>query len=221
MGAAIANDTFHPGRSAAEHLAVLATAAGVGPQRVDAVLEAVGLSDVARRKVGAFSLGMRQRLTIATAILGDPSVLVLDEPLNGLDPDGILWFRAMVHDFAAAGGTVLLSSHLLVEVSQTVDDAVIIDHGRLLAAGPLHELGGVPVTVVHSEHADHLAAALLATGYPARRTSADEIQIPGVASEAIGLVAAREGVVITGLYERAADLEATFQHLTKPQGSQR
>jgi ABC-2 type transport system ATP-binding protein len=137
VGAALDNDCFHPGRSAAEHLRIMATAAGISRRRVPQVLELVGLTQDARRRVGTYSLGMRQRLTLATTLLGDPGVLILDEPLNGLDPDGIRWMRDLLRDLAAEGRTVLVSSHLLAEAAQTVEDVVVISHGRLAAEGPV------------------------------------------------------------------------------------
>lgn len=137
VGAALDNDCFHPARSAAEHLRVICTAAGIGRHRAAQVLDMVGLAEVARRRAGTFSLGMRQRLTLATALLGDPGVLILDEPLNGLDPDGIRWMRDLLRSFAAEGRTVLVSSHLLAEAAQAVDDVVVIAHGRLVAEGPV------------------------------------------------------------------------------------
>ena len=174
---------------------------------------------MAGRKVGGYSLGMRQRLSLAAALLGEPSVLVLDEPLNGLDPEGIGWFRTMVRDFAGRNGTVLLSSHLLAEVSHTVDDVVVIAHGRLLAASPLNELGHTAVTIVRTPHAPALTAALLAAGYPAQRMNDDEVHVPGIAPDAVGLVAAHEGVVITGLSEQRDDLEDLFRDLTNTEGT--
>ncbi|SFQ32489.1 ABC-2 type transport system ATP-binding protein [Actinomadura madurae] len=127
----------HPGRSARAHLRALALLAGLPRGRVEEVLDLVELTDMAGRRVGTFSLGMRQRLGLAAALLGDPDILVLDEPANGLDPQGIRWLRTMLRDRVANGGTVLLSSHLLAEAAQTVDDVVVIDHGRLLHEGPI------------------------------------------------------------------------------------
>jgi ABC-2 type transport system ATP-binding protein len=137
---AVLEARFHPGRRAADHLAVLATAAGIPIDRVPAVLDAVDLGGVARRRVGGFSLGMRQRLALASALLGDPAVLVLDEPANGLDPVGVRWLRAFLRRFAAGGGTVLVSSHGLAEVAQTVDDVVIVAAGRAVAQGPVADV---------------------------------------------------------------------------------
>ena len=139
-GAALDNDCFHPGRSAAEHLRILATAAGISRRRVATVLDIAGLTEAGHRRVGTYSLGMRQRLTLATTLLGDPGVLILDEPLNGLDPDGIRWMRDLLRQLAGEGRTVLVSSHLLAEAAQTVDDVVVISHGRLAAEGPVTEL---------------------------------------------------------------------------------
>ena len=149
VGAALDNDSFQPGRSAIEHLRVTATAAGISSKRPAEVLDMVGLADAARRRVGTFSLGMRQRLTLATTMLGDPAVLILDEPLNGLDPDGIRWMRDLLRKLAAEGRTVLVSSHLLAEAAQTVDDVVVIAKGRLAAEGPVAEL-------IASTHTDNL-----------------------------------------------------------------
>ena len=137
---AVLEARFHPGRRAGDHLAVLATAAGLPLDRVPAVLDAVDLGAAAGRRVGGFSLGMRQRLALAAALLGDPVVLVLDEPANGLDPQGVRWLRGFLRRFAAGGGTVLVSSHGLAEVAQTVDDVVIVVAGRAVAQGPVAEV---------------------------------------------------------------------------------
>jgi ABC-2 type transport system ATP-binding protein len=141
VGAALDSNTFHPGRSAAAHLRVLTTAAGLPRRRVDEVLGLVGLADVAGRKVGGFSLGMRQRLALATALLGDPEVLVLDEPANGLDPGGTAWLRATLRDLAREGRTIVVASHVLGEVTLTADHVVIVSAGELRFAGPLSEIG--------------------------------------------------------------------------------
>jgi len=142
VGAVLESNDFHPGRSGRDHLRALALAAGIPPSRVDEVLGLVELAKVARRRVGTYSLGMRQRLGLAGALLGDPELLVLDEPANGLDPAGIHWLRAFMRRFADQGGTVVMSSHVLAEVAQTVDQVVIIDGGRLLATARLDELTG-------------------------------------------------------------------------------
>jgi ABC-2 type transport system ATP-binding protein len=139
VGALLDSSGYHPGRTAQDHLRGLAIATGVPTARVGAVLDEVHLTHAARRRVGGYSLGMRQRLGLAAALLGDPEILVLDEPANGLDPEGILWLRSFVRDFADAGRTVLVSSHVLTEVAQTVDEVVIIRNGRLVAHEPIAE----------------------------------------------------------------------------------
>ena len=144
---------------------------------------------------------MRQRLALAVAFLADPQVLVLDEPLNGLDPEGIVWVRDTIRHLAAQGRTVLLSSHLLAEVAQTVDDVVVIAGGRLVAAGPLDTLATGARTVVSSPHVAALTTALLARGHDVRRVGNDEIEVIGVNAEVVGRIAAQEGAVVTGLRE--------------------
>ena len=140
VGAVLEASSFHPGRSARNHLRVVATAADLPLARADAVLDQVGLTNAARRRVGGFSLGMRQRLGLATALLGDPQVLILDEPANGLDPEGVHWLRGLLRQLADQGRTVLVSSHVLAEVQQTVDRVLIVNDGTLRYAGPLTEL---------------------------------------------------------------------------------
>jgi ABC-2 type transport system ATP-binding protein len=137
---AVLEASFHPGRTARAQLRIQALSADADPSRADDVLRLVGLADAADRRVGGFSLGMRQRLGLATALLADPGLLILDEPANGLDPEGIRWLRGLLRDFAAEGGTVLISSHMLAEVAQTIDSAVIIHHGRLVVQAPVAEL---------------------------------------------------------------------------------
>jgi ABC-2 type transport system ATP-binding protein len=140
VGAVLEASGFYPGRTARNHLRIQALAAGADPSRVDDVLDLVQLTDAADRRVGGFSLGMRQRLGLATALLPDPEILILDEPANGLDPEGVRWLRGLLRGFAAEGGTVLVSSHMLAETAQTVDSVVIIDHGRLVTQSPLASL---------------------------------------------------------------------------------
>src|SRR6478752_4514151 len=137
---AVLDQGFHPGRTARNHLRIVAAQAGAPAERIDLLLDSVGLGDAARRRVGGFSLGMRQRLALASALVGDPSVLVLDEPFNGLDPDGIREMRRFLRSFADAGGTVFLSSHLLSEVAAVADDLVVIHRGTLAAAGPVRDI---------------------------------------------------------------------------------
>ena len=137
---AVLEASFHPGRTARAHLRIQALSAEADPSRADDVLSLVGLADAADRRVGGFSLGMRQRLGLATALLADPELLILDEPANGLDPEGIRWLRGLLRGFTAEGGTVLISSHMLAEVAQTIDSAVIVHHGRLVVQAPVAEL---------------------------------------------------------------------------------
>ncbi len=140
VGAVLEASSFHPGRTARDHLRVQALAAQVDPSRIDEVLDLVELRGAADRRVGGFSLGIRQRLGLATALLTEPELLILDEPANGLDPDGVHWLRDLLRGLAADGATVLVSSHILAEVAQTVDSVVILDHGRLVAQSPLADL---------------------------------------------------------------------------------
>ncbi len=140
VGAVLEASSFHPGRTAHNHLRIQALAAAVDPSRIDEVLDLVQLTAAAGRRIGGFSLGMRQRLGLATALLADPEILILDEPANGLDPEGVHWLRGLLRGFAAEGGTVLVSSHMLAETAQTVDSVVIIDHGRLVTQSALASL---------------------------------------------------------------------------------
>jgi ABC-2 type transport system ATP-binding protein len=140
IGAMLEAESFHPGRTARNHLRLRALATHTDPARIDDVLDTVGLTSAAGRRVGGFSLGMRQRLGLATALLGDPEALILDEPANGLDPEGVRWLRDLLRGMAADGAAVLISSHILAEIAQTADDVVILDHGRLVRAAPMTEL---------------------------------------------------------------------------------
>ena len=170
VGAVLEASSFHPGRTARNHLRVYAAASGIPDKRADEVLAQVGLTEAARRKTKGYSLGMRQRLGLAFALLGDPQVLLLDEPANGLDPEGILWLRGFLRALAREGRTVLVSSHLLTEVQQTADRVVILSQGRLVREGSIEELeaeSGVTV-VVRSPQVDALAAALDGSGEVSR-----------------------------------------------------
>ncbi|SMC58727.1 ABC-type multidrug transport system, ATPase component [Kibdelosporangium aridum] len=146
VGAVLESTAFHPGHTARVHLRVLCTAAGISPNRVDEVLELVDLRSAGTRRIGGFSLGMRQRLAVASALLGDPAVLILDEPANGLDPEGIHWLRGFLRALAVDGRTVLVSSHVLTEMAKTIDDVIVINHGKLVATGPLSEFGSLEDT---------------------------------------------------------------------------
>jgi ABC-2 type transport system ATP-binding protein len=217
VGAVLEEASFHPGRSGRNHLRVLAAAGGHADARVDEVLEQVGLAAAANRRVKGYSMGMRQRLAIAAALLGDPEVLILDEPTNGLDPPGIRWMRDLVRAEAARGRAVLVSSHLLSEVAQSVDDVVVISHGVLRGSGTLESvLGGAdgPITRVRAGDADRLAAALRAGGHTVNGGDGGALLVPGTAPEVVGQVAADEGVALAELVAVARSLEEVFFELT-------
>ena len=215
VGAVLEATSFHPGRRARDHLRVLATTAGIAEHRVDEVLAGVGLEGAARRRVGGFSLGMRQRLGLAAALLGDPDVLVLDEPTNGLDPEGIRWLRDFLRAYAASGRTVLVSSHLLAEVAQTVDEVVVLTGGRLVAHTPLSELlRGRTVVRVRTPDAAALRAALDARGIHAELSTADLVLAHGATSEAVGRAIAATGLVAYEISQQHSDLEQAFLDLT-------
>ncbi|MET0789099.1 MAG: ATP-binding cassette domain-containing protein [Cellulomonas sp.] len=223
VGAALEAASFHPGRTALDHLRLYAPQAGVPDARAGQVLELVGLSAAADRRVGGFSLGMRQRLALATTLLGDPRVLLLDEPANGLDPEGIRWLRGFLRALAAEGRTVLVSSHVLSEVEQTVDDVVIIARGRLAHASSLAELAGmarVRVRVV-SPDADGLAALVARSGWtrtpPADPRVADLLDVDAATVGAAAFAARLE------LHELAGQdpgLEGLFLQLVAGTGAQ-
>ncbi|MBN9189612.1 MAG: ABC transporter ATP-binding protein [Microbacterium sp.] len=214
VGAVLEASSFHPGRSAANHLTVYAQAAGLPSSRVDEVLGTVGLADVAGRKVGGFSLGMRQRLGLAYALLGDPGVLVLDEPANGLDPEGIKWLRGLLRELARQGRTVLVSSHLLAEVQQTVDQLLIIARGRLVFQGALHELTDPTeyLTIVDAEDRDALVAQLQAADLPFEVLRSG-VSVRGTDTATIGRLAAAAGIALTTLQRRGPALEEVFFEL--------
>jgi ABC-2 type transport system ATP-binding protein len=210
---AVLDQGLHPNRTARRHLRILALQAGVPRTRVEEMLDLVGLTAAADRRVGGYSLGMRQRLALAGALIGDPAALVLDEPFNGLDPDGIWMMRAFLRTFADDGGTVFLSSHLLAEVANTADDAVIITRGRLVRAGTVRELvrpGGVAVT---TRDPAGLSAALVEAGATVDRTGPEGLLVHGADSATIAAAAVRARVLVTGLQEQSADLETVFQAL--------
>jgi ABC-2 type transport system ATP-binding protein len=216
VGAVLESTSFHPTRRARDHLRMSAIAARLPKARVDEVLELVGLADAGRRRVGAFSLGMRQRLGLAHALLGDPMVLILDEPANGLDPQGIAWLRDFLRYLADQGRTVLISSHLLAEVSQTVDDVVIIADGRARAQGPLSSLLTQARTRlrIRTPEAGRLAGTLAAAHWDAQRVADDVVVVEGVPVEELGPVLARNQIVIHELVNESVDLESIFLSLT-------
>jgi ABC-2 type transport system ATP-binding protein len=212
VGAVLESGSSRPGRSGRDHLRVLAGTTGVSTTRVDEMLDMVGLTGAAGRRVSEYSLGMRQRLGLAGALLADPEVLILDEPANGLDPEGIAWLRNLMQGLAAEGRTVLISSHLLSEVAQTVDRVVIIDHGKLKFTGSLAELGSGAVTV-RAVQVDQLRAALAAAGYQVTAT-AGALEVTGATAEDVGRVAADGRIALSALTSEGASLEAAFLRLT-------
>jgi ABC-2 type transport system ATP-binding protein len=222
VGAVLESTNFHPARSARNHLRVYAAAAGVPDERADEVLATVGLSAAARQPVRAFSMGMRQRLALATALLGDPRILILDEPANGLDPEGIVWLRGFLRHLAHnEGRTVLVSSHVLSEVEQTVDSVVIIARGRLVHEGTLDELkaaGTVTVSVVVGTPTPHkLIAALTQPSVTVTPGADGTLQVSGASAAEVGHTAWQAGVELHQLREATSNLERVFLELTEDQ----
>ncbi len=221
VGAVLEATSFHPARRARTHLRMAARAGGHDEKRADEVLDLVGLSGDATRKVGGFSMGMRQRLELATALIGDPDVLILDEPSNGLDPQGIAWLRDFMRYLAGEGRTVLVSSHLLSEMAQTIDDAVIVSFGQLKAQGTLAEITAGMTGVVmraRTPEADRLAEVLAAAGIAFRRVGRDEVAMDGVEPERIGPLLASHQIVLYELIQEGGNLESVFLSLTSGLG---
>lgn len=217
VGTALEASSFHPGRSARNHLAVYAAAAGIRSSRIATVLTLVGLDDYVDRRVGGYSLGMRQRLGLAFALLGDPGVLVLDEPTNGLDPEGIRWMRGFLRDRAAEGRTVLVSSHMLSEVQQSVDRVVIISKGSAVYEGPLTALESGSVVHIDSPQRRVLHAALSAAG--AHVTATDSaLEVTGLSVERAGEIALNASVPLTKLTVEHTGLEDIFLDLVGADG---
>ncbi|MGY1697109.1 ABC transporter ATP-binding protein [Geodermatophilus sp. SYSU D00814] len=214
VGTLLDASAVHPGRTGRVHLQLLAAAIGVPGARVDEVLGTVGLSGAARRRIGGYSLGMRQRLGIAGALLADPPVLVFDEPANGLDPEGIRWMRDLLRGHAARGGTVLLSSHLLGEVEHTVDRLLVIGAGRIVADGPVAELLGDEGTAVSAADPAALTRALEAAGFPVQHGADGRLTVPGAEPGAVGAVAAAAGLALSDLRPASRGIEDVFFQLT-------
>ncbi|MBN1094382.1 ABC transporter ATP-binding protein [Blastococcus sp. TML/M2B] len=219
VGTLLDASAVHPGRTGRTHLRLLAAALGVPAERAEEVLAQVGLADAARRRVGGYSLGMRQRLGIAGALLADPPVLVFDEPVNGLDPEGIRWMRDLLRGHAARGGTVLLSSHLLGEVEHTVDRLLVIGGGRVVADGSVASLLGPDGAVVRAGDTAALRAALEAAGFHVEPGDDGALVVPGARPGDIGAVAAAGGHVLLDLRPVQRGLEDLFFQLTWPEGT--
>jgi ABC-2 type transport system ATP-binding protein len=217
IGALLDPSAIHGGRSAYHHLLWQTQAGGLPRSRVDDVLEMVGLSDVAGKKVGGFSLGMHQRLGIASALLGDPPVLLFDEPVNGLDPEGIQWMRALMKRFADEGRTVLISSHIMSEMEQTADHALVIGRGKLVADLSMEEMTRQStqshVRVV-SSRSHELIPHLEARGAVVTNGTPNQLTVTGLESSAIGAIAFAQGIPLDELATQRASLEAAFMELT-------
>jgi ABC-2 type transport system ATP-binding protein len=217
VGALLEASSFHSGRPAYDHLLAMAQTHGLGRQRVEAMIELVGLGEVARKRAGTFSLGMRQRLGIASALLADPRVVMLDEPINGLDPEGILWVRNLLKGLAAEGRTVFVSSHLMSEMAQTADHLIVIGKGELIADVGVRELieGSSSQAVrVRSPEAARLGEVFVGPQVRVRGLGPDLIEVHGVEAEEIGAAALEARIVLHELAPRQASLEDAFMELT-------
>lgn len=218
VGALLEARAVHPGRSARNHLRWLADSNGIDRRRVDDVLEIVGLADVAHRRTGGFSLGMGQRLGIATALLGDPATLLLDEPVNGLDPEGIQWIRQLLRTLAAEGRSVLVSSHLMTEMAMTADRLIVVGQGRLIAQGTVDEVvqsSSIGYVQVESAHPQTLRRLLVDAGADVDTQPDGALIVTGMHARDIGTMAGSAGITLHELSPRNASLEEAFMELTR------
>jgi ABC-2 type transport system ATP-binding protein len=218
VGALLEARAVHTGRSARNHLLAMAATHGISRSRVDQVLGLVGLDEVAGKRVGKFSLGMGQRLGVASALLGDPGVLLLDEPVNGLDPEGILWVRTLLKSLAAEGRTVFVSSHLMSEMAVTATELIVVGRGRLIAAGSVEDVvrdasGGA--VLVRTNEAQRLAPLLSAERAQVQQAGPDTLLVRGLDSAAIGIVAAHQAIPLIELTPQHATLEEAFMEITR------
>lgn len=217
VGVLLDAKAIHTGRSARNHLRAMAATHGIGRSRVDEVIELTGIGSVAGKRAGKFSLGMGQRLGIAAALLGDPHTLILDEPVNGLDPEGVRWVRQFVRHLAGEGRTVLLSSHLMSEMAQTADHVIVLGRGRVLADAPLTDLVGTWTTTTLLVRSPRLADLVSALQIPDATVTATEpgaAQITGVSAQTVGDLAAARGIPLYELTPRAGSLEDAYLALT-------
>jgi ABC-2 type transport system ATP-binding protein len=218
VGALLEARAIHTGRSAYNHLLAMAQTHGIGRARVQEVIDLVGLNEVARKRAGGFSLGMGQRLGIAAAMLGDPQILILDEPANGLDPEGILWIRNLLRGLAAEGRTVFLSSHLMAEMAQTADHLIVIGRGRLIADTSVSELVAQAsqnaAVIVRTPQATQLREALVRDGVTITSSERELLEVQGLTSAQVGEVAAEHSLVLHELIPQTASLEEAFMRLT-------
>jgi ABC-2 type transport system ATP-binding protein len=218
VGTMLEARAIHTGRSAYNHLLAMAQTHGIGRQRVEEVIDRVGLTEVARKRAGGFSLGMGQRLGIAAALLGDPEVLILDEPANGLDPEGILWIRNLLKGLAAEGRTVFVSSHLMAEMSQTAEHLVIIGRGRLIAdtsvAEIVAEASHGAAVLVRTPQATELRDALAGEDVTVTSSERELLEVHGLTSAEVGEAALRHQIVLHELTPQRASLEQAFMRLT-------
>src|SRR3954463_5866463 len=217
-GALLDAKAVHPGRSARSHLRTMAATHTIPASRVDEVIEMTGLAAVAGKCVGGFSLGMGQRLGIASAMLGDPRTLILDEPVNGLDPEGVQWVRRLVRSLADEGRTVFLSSHLMSEMAQTADQLLVIGRGRIIAAGPVQQVidsVSGPAVQVRSPRAADLAARVSVEGAAVSSPAPGALELRGIDAERVGEIACAHGIVLHELSPRSASLEEAYMSLTQ------
>ena len=218
VGALLEAKAVHTGRSAYNHLLCLAQTQGIGKKRVEEVLRLVGLHDVARKRAGGFSLGMGQRLGIASALLGDPSVLILDEPVNGLDPEGIIWLRTLMKQLAAEGRTVFVSSHLMNEMAVTAEHLIVIGRGRLVANCSTEEFierGKKQTVLVRTPDAERLAEAIVLEGGQVTKNGTGELNVANMDAPRIGELAAAGGHVLHEVVPQRGSLEEAFLELTR------
>lgn len=219
VGAVLETQSFNPLRSGRNHLRTVASASGLPGRRVDEVLEYVGLGAVGRRAAGTYSLGMRQRLSLGAALLGEPRVLILDEPANGLDPAGVRWLRDLLRSFASEGNAVLVSSHVLTEMEQLADEAVVINKGRLVRHATVAELTrGSRQLRVRTTESDRLAAALRGHGLQVAENADGALRVSRADAARVGTLAFEAGVPVLELTEEQASLEDVFFELTEEEG---